>query len=208
MDLGGLIVGLGNPGAEYARTRHNLGFMVLERLLLDREKAGGLHKLSGRKNIFALWKARFADAGGTWREWLLSRPLTYMNGSGEAVRAVSSYYRIAPENILVMHDELDLPPGRMKMKQGGGSAGHKGVESIAQLLGTPDFFRLRIGIGKTRCDTLSFVLGRFSENEARLMDQCIAAAAESALLFTREGATEARRFCNAFAPCADAPGLA
>ncbi|MDR2605572.1 MAG: aminoacyl-tRNA hydrolase [Desulfovibrio sp.] len=199
MDIGGLIVGLGNPGAEYSRTRHNLGFMVLERLLADRGKAGALQKLSGRKNLFALWKARFEDAGGPGREWLLSEPLTYMNSSGEAVRAAASYYRIVPENILVVHDELDLPPGRMKMKKGGGSAGHKGVESIAQCLGTPDFFRLRIGIGKAPFNTLSFVLGRFSESEAELMDKCIAAAAESVLIFTREGAVRAQQFCNSFA---------
>ncbi|MDR1686291.1 MAG: aminoacyl-tRNA hydrolase [Desulfovibrio sp.] len=198
MEIGGLIVGLGNPGAEYSRTRHNLGFMVLERLLLDREKAGVLQKLSGRKNLFALWKTRFAEAGGTDRYRLLCEPLTYMNASGEAVRAVSSYYRIAPEHILVVHDELDLPPGRMKIKKGGGSAGHKGVESIVQCLGTPDFFRLRIGIGKTPYNTLSFVLGRFSENEAELMDKCIAAATESVLMFTREGAVRAQQFCNSF----------
>jgi PTH1 family peptidyl-tRNA hydrolase len=198
MDICGLIVGLGNPGAEYSRTRHNLGFTVLEGLLSDCDKAGVLHKLSGRKNLFALWKARFEDAGGADKVWLLSEPLTYMNASGEAVRAVSSYYRVAPENILVVHDELDLPPGRMKMKKGGGSAGHKGVESIAQCLGTADFFRLRIGIGKAPYNTRSFVLGRFAENEAELMDKCIAAAAESVLMFTREGAVKAQQFCNSF----------
>ncbi|MDR2124058.1 MAG: aminoacyl-tRNA hydrolase [Desulfovibrio sp.] len=198
MDIGGLIVGLGNPGTEYSRTRHNLGFMVLERLLQDREKAGVLQKLSGRKNLFALWKARFADADGAAGDRLLCEPLTFMNASGEAVRAVSSYYRILPERILVVHDELDLPPGRMKMKKGGGSAGHKGVESITQCLGTPDFFRLRIGIGKAPHNTLSFVLGRFSESEAELMDKCIAAATESVLMLTREGAAKAQQFCNSF----------
>jgi PTH1 family peptidyl-tRNA hydrolase len=200
MDTGGLIVGLGNPGAEYSRTRHNLGFMVLERLLLDREKAGGMCKLSGRKNLFELWKARFDAAGGAGREWLLSLPLTFMNNSGEAVRAVSSYYRIVPENILVVHDELDLPPGRMKMKKGGGSAGHRGVESVMQLLGTPDFFRLRIGIGKAPYDAVSFVLGRFSGQETDSADKCVAAAAQAVLIFIREGAAEARQFCNSFAP--------
>jgi PTH1 family peptidyl-tRNA hydrolase len=199
MNSGGLIVGLGNPGAEYSRTRHNLGFTVLERLLADREKAGALHTLSGRKNLFKLWKARFTDSGGTDREWLLSEPLTYMNACGEAVRAAAAYYRIAPENILVVHDELDLPPGRMKMKKGGGSAGHKGVESVAQCLGTPDFFRLRIGIGKAPGNTLSFVLGRFSESEAALMDKCIDAAAQSVLMFTREGTVKAQQYCNSFA---------
>jgi PTH1 family peptidyl-tRNA hydrolase len=198
MDIGGLIAGLGNPGAEYSRTRHNLGFTALERLLADREKSGGLHKLSGRKDLFALWKARFTDAGGADRDWLLSEPLTYMNASGEAVRAVASYYRVVPEHILVVHDELDLPPGRMKMKKGGGSAGHKGVESITQCLGTPDFFRLRIGIGKAPFNTLSFVLGRFSESEARLMDKCIAAATESVLMFIRDGVVRAQQFCNSF----------
>jgi PTH1 family peptidyl-tRNA hydrolase len=199
MDIGGLIVGLGNPGAEYCRTRHNLGLMALERLRADSEKSGVLHKLSGRKDLFALWKARFAETGG--KDWLLSEPLTYMNASGEAVRAVSSYYRILPEHILVLHDELDLPPGRMKMKKGGGSAGHKGVESITQCLGTPDFFRLRIGIGKAPYNTVSYVLGRFSENEAELMEKCIAVAAESALMFTREGAVRAQQFCNSFSFC-------
>ncbi|MDR1946911.1 MAG: aminoacyl-tRNA hydrolase [Desulfovibrio sp.] len=198
MDAGGLIAGLGNPGAEYSRTRHNLGFMVLERLLRERERTGEVHRISGRKDVFELWKTRFAGTGGAGGEWLLCKPLTFMNDSGAVLRAVSSYYRIAPENILVVHDELDLPPGRMKMKKGGGSAGHKGVESIAQLLGTPEFFRLRIGIGKAPGNTLSFVLGRFSEAEAGVLDKCIAAAAESVLIFTRDGAAKAQQFCNSF----------
>jgi PTH1 family peptidyl-tRNA hydrolase len=201
MALGGLIAGLGNPGAEYQRTRHNCGFMVLDRLLRECAESEGTQasKISGRKDRFDLWKTSFAGEGALKTEWLLLKPLTFMNGSGEAVQAVSSYYRIETERILIVHDELDLPLGRMKMKRGGGSAGHKGIQSVEQLLGTPDFFRLRLGIGKPEQGAgLSYVLGSFPAGESETMQTCLDAAVDSILLFIRVGAVRAQQFCNSF----------
>ncbi|MDR1490488.1 MAG: aminoacyl-tRNA hydrolase [Desulfovibrio sp.] len=199
MAFGGLIAGLGNPGAQYRYTRHNFGFMAVERLLLEADATKGrpLAKLSGNLDNFELWKADFAAGHGV--EWLLLKPLTFMNCSGEAVLAVSSYYRIESWRILVVHDELDLPPGRMKMKKGGSHAGHKGVQSIEQRLGTADFFRLRLGIGKPEQGRASsYVLEPFRAAETETVEKCLSAALHSMLLFIRAGAAAAQQFCNSF----------
>lgn len=131
-----LIVGLGNPGAEYAETRHNAGFWLCERLA--RELGVSL----GRE-------ARFHGIAGHARAeqvWLLL-PQTFMNRSGQAVRALTQFYRIEPAEMLVVHDELDLPPGQMRLKFGGGLGGHNGLKDITSHLGTQDYWRLRVGIG-------------------------------------------------------------
>ncbi|MDR2743803.1 MAG: aminoacyl-tRNA hydrolase [Desulfovibrio sp.] len=199
MAFGGLIAGLGNPGAQYQHTRHNFGFMAIERLLLEAAATKGhpLAKLSGSRDNFELWKAGFGE--GDSAEWLLLKPLTFMNCSGEAVLAVSSYYRVESLRILVVHDELDLPPGRMKMKKNGGHAGHKGVQSVEQRLGTADFFRLRLGIGKPEQGrALSYVLAPFAAAELETVEKCLSAALHSMLLFIRVGAAAAQQFSNSF----------
>ncbi|MDD6088658.1 MAG: aminoacyl-tRNA hydrolase [Desulfovibrionaceae bacterium] len=147
-------MGLGNPGKKYAGTRHNTGFFITEALI--REYAA--EPLSGDRFHCLLWRITLPQAG----EWLLAEPQTFMNLSGDCVQPLAAWYRIPPHRILVIHDELDLPPGRMKCKCGGGNAGHNGLKSITQRLGTPDFFRLRIGIGKSPYpdDTINWVLGR------------------------------------------------
>ena len=133
-----LVVGLGNPGAKYEKTRHNAGFWWLD-LLASRERA--IYKRESR------FQGAYAKiAAGSDDVWLL-KPETFMNLSGQAVAALASYYKIAPKEILVAHDELDLPAGGVKLKFGGGLGGHNGLKSIAQCLGTQDFWRLRIGIG-------------------------------------------------------------
>jgi PTH1 family peptidyl-tRNA hydrolase len=131
-----LIVGLGNPGADYAETRHNAGFWLCERL--SRELGASL----GRES-------RFHGIAGQARAeqiWILL-PQTFMNRSGQAVRALTQFYRIQPEEMLVVHDELDLPPGQMRLKFGGGLGGHNGLKDITAHLGTQDYWRLRVGIG-------------------------------------------------------------
>ncbi|MDR3175881.1 MAG: aminoacyl-tRNA hydrolase [Desulfovibrio sp.] len=201
MAFSGLIAGLGNPGAEYRNTRHNFGFMAIERLLRESAETKGRlpAKLSGNRDNFELWKADFGEGDTASAEWLLLKPLTFMNGSGEAVLAVSSYYRINSWRILIVHDELDLPPGRMKMKKGGGSAGHKGIQSIEHRLGTADFFRLRLGIGKPEQGrALSHVLEPFAAAELETVEKCLSAALHSMLLFIRTGAAAAQQFCNSF----------
>jgi PTH1 family peptidyl-tRNA hydrolase len=132
-----LIVGLGNPGAEYEATRHNVGFWLVDQFA-DRLKAN----LAPQGKFFG----RTARAGDLW----LLQPTTFMNRSGQSVAALANFYKIAPGEILVVHDDLDLPPGGIRLKQGGGNGGHNGLKDIQARLGTPDFWRLRLGIGHPR----------------------------------------------------------
>ncbi len=136
-----LIVGLGNPGKKYEGTRHNAGFWLLDRLAAQ-------HRLTLRKEAkFHALVGRLDTASGL--AWLLL-PQTWMNESGSAVAALAQFHKIAADEILVVHDELDLPPGGVKIKQGGGHAGHNGLRDIIEKLGTADFWRMRIGIGHPR----------------------------------------------------------
>lgn len=136
-----LIVGLGNVGAEYERTRHNAGFWFADAIA---RKAGASF---GAERKFHGETTRLRDHG---RDLWLLKPGTYMNRSGQAVVALALYYRILPTQILVAHDEVDLPPGVVKLKRGGGTAGHNGLKDIQARLSTPDFWRLRIGVGHPR----------------------------------------------------------
>ena len=129
-----LIVGLGNPGADYADTRHNVGFWYVDRLAAQLKTA-----LAPQAKFFGL----AARAGEHW----LLQPTTFMNRSGQAVAALANFYKISPAEILVIHDELDLPPGGIRLKQGGGNGGHNGLKDIQAKLGSADFWRLRLGIG-------------------------------------------------------------
>ena len=134
-----LIVGLGNPGAEYSETRHNAGFWFCERL------ADTLGVRFSHESRFHGLVANAREAG----MWLLM-PQTFMNRSGQAVAALANFYKIEPGEILVIHDDLDLPPGGIRLKLGGGNGGHNGLKDIQARLGTPDFWRLRLGIGHPR----------------------------------------------------------
>jgi PTH1 family peptidyl-tRNA hydrolase len=133
-----LVVGLGNPGPEYRGHRHNLGFVVVDRLAGAVGIALGQSKFHGRFGQGDVGKTRL----------LLLEPETYMNASGEAVSAAARFYKVAPDDLLVIHDELDLSFGRLQLKRGGGTGGHNGLESVVEQLGTADFARLRFGIGK------------------------------------------------------------
>jgi PTH1 family peptidyl-tRNA hydrolase len=133
-----LIVGLGNPGSEYERTRHNAGYWWVEAIATER------HARWARESKFAGWVARVSEGGVDY--WLL-KPATYMNESGRSVGAFLRFHRIEPGAMLVVHDELDLLPGTVKLKKGGGTGGHNGLRDIDEVLGTRDFWRLRIGIG-------------------------------------------------------------
>lgn len=132
-----LVVGLGNLGPEYEATRHNVGFWFVDRLAESLRVS-----LAPQAKFFG----RAARAGELW----LLQPSTYMNRSGQAVAALANFYKISPAEILVIHDELDLPPGGIRLKQGGGNGGHNGLKDIQARLGTPDFWRLRLGIGHPR----------------------------------------------------------
>jgi PTH1 family peptidyl-tRNA hydrolase len=190
-----LIVGLGNPGARYARNRHNVGFMAVEAI--------------ARRYGFPPFRSRFKGelaegtiAGG---RRLLLRPLTFMNASGESVLAAMSFYKIAPAEIVVIHDELDLRPGKVRVKRGGGSAGHNGLRSIDALIGA-DYWRVRIGIGHPGVKELvhPYVLQNFPPDEMRLVEKLIDAVAETIPLLL-DGApdafmSEVARLCPAPEP--------
>lgn len=166
-----LIVGLGNPGPEYEQTRHNAGFWLVDNLANDTMR-GAL----AREARFNALAARAAIAGQ--EVWLLE-PQTYMNRSGQSVGALARFYKIAPDEILVVHDELDLAPGVAKIKKGGSSGGHNGLKDITAALGTQDYWRLRIGIGHPRSLNLQqgvadFVLHRPRKEEQPLINDAIA----------------------------------
>ncbi len=200
MEFSGLIVGLGNPGKEYEGTRHNFGFLAVEALLRACEDMAAISCLSRQKDPFALWRAHFTRGTLAGQRILLTTPLTFMNRSGEAVQPIAAYYRIPAGKILVLHDELDLPFGRMRLKKGGGNAGHNGLASLQQQMGTPDFYRLRLGIGKAAgFSGTSFVLGRFSPDQRIGLDAVLDATVRGCLLFLGEGYTAAQQFCNGFA---------
>lgn len=132
-----LIVGLGNPGGEYEATRHNVGFWLVERLARQ------------LKATLAPQSKFFGNAARAGELWLLC-PSTFMNRSGQSVAALARFYKIEPEQMLVVHDELDLPPGGLRIKRGGGTAGHNGLKDIQAQMGSADFWRLRVGIGHPR----------------------------------------------------------
>lgn len=155
-----LIAGLGNPGPEYARTRHNAGFLVVERLA---EQWGAVWRTESR------FAARLARVCRGERTVWLCLPQTYMNASGEAVAAVRAYYRVALERVLVVTDDADLPLGEIRLRPRGRSGGHHGLESVEQHLGSRAYARLRVGIGRDapdRREITGYVLGRFSPEEA------------------------------------------
>jgi PTH1 family peptidyl-tRNA hydrolase len=157
-----LVVGLGNPGAEYEDNRHNLGFWFVDRLASD------------LKISLAPQGKFFGHVGRLGDLWLL-KPTTFMNRSGQAVVALARFYKIMPEEILVVHDELDLQPGVIRLKQGGGNGGHNGLKDIQAHLTTPDFWRLRLGIGHPgeRNEVVNYVLKAPRREEQELIDRAI-----------------------------------
>ena len=184
-----LIVGLGNPGSEYAQTRHNIGFWLLGELAW-------------------MWKTSFKDekkfygqvarvSGEQGDIWLL-KPHTFMNRSGQAVAALAQFYKIQPQEILVVHDELDLPCGRIRFKLGGGNGGHNGLKDIQARLGTADFYRLRLGIDHPgdRNLVVGYVLNKPSNEDRQLIDDSINKAIQGLPLLMKGEWAEATRFLH------------
>ncbi len=178
-----LFVGLGNPGPEYEATRHNAGFWWIDEVA----RATGA-RLSAEAKFFGL-AGRMKS--GAHEAWLL-KPTTFMNASGRSVAALARFYKIAPEEILVIHDELDLLPGSAKIKKGGGNGGHNGLKDISAQLGTPDYWRLRLGIGHPgeKSAVVNFVLHEPSRDEANLIQDNIDESARL-LPMLLEGSMEA-----------------
>ena len=184
-----LIVGLGNPGSDYSRTRHNAGFLVVERLA-ERWRANWSYE---RKFDALLARAELAS-----RRVLLCRPQTYMNASGEAVGAVKEFFRVALSRILLVVDDADLPLGRLRLRPEGSSGGHHGLESVEQHLGTRNYARLRVGIGRVdgAREITGHVLGRFGSTEALLVDKVLSAAADQAETWLGAGIQKAMNQFN------------
>jgi len=187
-----LIVGLANPGAEYAQTRHNAGAWFVDALA---ERNGQSLK---EESKFYGYTARLNLAGNDVR---LLVPTTFMNLSGKAVAALATFYRIQPDEILVAHDELDLPPGVAKLKLGGGNGGHNGLKDIQSKLGNnPNFYRLRIGIGHPgdKSKVVGFVLGKPLASEQPLIDDAIDEALRCTEVLLKEGIDRAMARMNGF----------
>lgn len=175
-----LIVGLGNPGPQYAKTRHNIGFMVADVLAARIGAAFTVHKKSGAEVVTG-------HLGG--RPVVLAKPRTYMNESGRQVGPLARFYSVPPADVVVVHDELDIDFGKIKLKLGGGEGGHNGLRSVANSLGTKDFHRVRIGIGRPpgRKDPAAFVLEPFNSTERAEVPLICELAADAAELLIRVG---------------------
>lgn len=172
-----LIVGLGNPGEKYTATRHNIGFVVVDELMRKHSFSEPTDKFKGKLSTGTIEGEKVA----------VLKPQTYMNLSGESVRAAMDFYKLEPSQIIVIHDEIDLPFGEIRAKKGGGSAGHNGLKSITKHLGTPDYIRIRFGVSHPRelglkIDVSDYVLGKFTASEQAELEPLV----EKTLTLTSE----------------------
>ena len=181
-----IIVGLGNPGREYAATRHNLGFMVVDELA--RRYAAGEHRNRFHSDLVEVFDAQ--------EKIVLLKPRTYMNLSGTAVREAMSWYKMSLDELLVVVDDIDLPFGSMRVRARGGSGGHNGLKSIIEELQVEAFPRLRIGIGRGPGHATRQVLSRFTSEEGRVLPSVLVAAADCVLEWQRHGIIIAMNHCN------------
>lgn len=196
MEYAGLVAGLGNPEAKYAGTRHNMGFMFIDALLEFAGRSGEMRELSGKKFNSLLWQVRLPELQGLW---LVCKPLTFMNNSGDAIRPLLRWHDLEADQLLVVQDEMDIPAGELRFKFGGGIAGHNGLRSISQQLGTDDYYRLRIGIGKParKEETLAWVLGRPFGMEKEKIQAIMPYALETFFIFSKVGPGLATQFAHA-----------
>ena len=183
MDAPKLIVGLGNPGKEYERTRHNAGFVVVDEIA-RRFGASSWKTKDSAKQVF--------DSS---RRVVLVEPTSFMNLSGTPVRLISSWYRTPPEDVLVILDDMDLPFGNLRMRPFGGHGGHNGLRSIIATIGDR-FPRLRVGVGRPEYDTIDHVLSPFSKDENALVPGVVDAAADGAIVWLERGLEAAMQFTN------------
>lgn len=185
-----LIVGLGNPGISYARTRHNVGFMVID-------KFASAYQIAIEKKQCGALLGTGVIAG---EKVLLVKPQTYMNKSGEAVWAILNYYRDGVEDLIVIHDDLDLDFGRIRFKRDGGSGGHNGLKSLTKMLNSPEYSRLKIGIGRPPMfmRTEDYVLASFLAKESEILPRIIQSAVEGLKTWCFEGVDIAMNKFNAF----------
>lgn len=190
-----LVAGLGNPGEEYAQTRHNAGFKAIDVLA---SQAGVTYWKNQAGAEVALIKVNDAEAEGGKREVVLVKPQSYMNTSGGPISKLCAQYKVKPEEVLVIHDELDIPEGDVRIKVGGGHAGHNGLRSIIDKLGSRDFSRVRVGIGEPpgRMPVADFVLKQLRAREVEEFEITCSGAAEAAALAITRGVIFARDHVN------------
>lgn len=183
-----LVAGLGNPGKEYSSSRHNVGFIVVDEIA---KRLGISLKKKGFRSLFA-------EALLEEKKIILLKPQTYMNLSGDAVSDAVEFFKISLKDIIVVHDEIDLPLGSMKIKTGGGSAGHKGVRSIINCLGDSGFVRVRVGVGKPlqKSEVIGHVLSGFGKEEKRIMEDMVVRAADAVLEIILRGLESAMNKFN------------
>jgi PTH1 family peptidyl-tRNA hydrolase len=181
-----LIVGLGNPGREYRENRHNVGFMLVDRLAVKLN--GRFSRLQSKALVAsAIYNPKKAGAGE--RKIVLAKPQTFMNLSGRSVQGLMRFYKLPLTNLLVAHDDLDLLPGTIRIRPDGGSAGQKGMSSILERFGTDEFARIRLGIGRPpgQMQAPDYVLQNFSDAEMTIISETLDRAVEAALTFVNEG---------------------
>ena len=184
-----MVVGLGNPGSQYEKTRHNVGFMVADLLAGRLGGAFKVHKRSGAEIVTG-------RLGG--RSVILAKPRTYMNESGRHIGPLAKFYSVSPADVIVIHDELDIDFGKIRLKLGGGEGGHNGLRSVVNALGTKDFQRIRIGIGRppSRKDPAAFVLESFSSAERAEVPAICEQAADATELLIESGLESAQNLVH------------
>lgn len=183
-----LIIGLGNPGTEYDGTRHNVGFQAIDALADDRN-------INPNKNKF---KALFGEGRVGSKKMVLGKPQTYMNLSGESVQMFMKWYKVSPEEILIIYDDVSLPPGQLRIRKKGGAGGHNGIKSIIQHLGTDEFQRIKIGIGEKPqgWNLADYVLSRFSNSEMKTIEKTMEDVVGAANVIMDKGIEEAMNQYN------------
>jgi PTH1 family peptidyl-tRNA hydrolase len=188
-----LIVGLGNPGPEYAMNRHNVGFMVVDLLA---ERIGGKFKRAGKAQAQVL-EGRIGPVGPANRRVVLAKPMSYMNLSGGPVNALKDFYKVPVANVVAVHDELDIDYGTLRLKLGGGDNGHNGLKSMTKAMG-PEYHRVRFGIGRPpgRMQVADFVLKDFSSAERKELDYLVDRAADAVECLVSEGLERAQGAYN------------
>lgn len=195
MAVTGIIAGLGNPGARYASTRHNLGFLVVDALVAHWQHAPAVACAFRDGQLAQAWEVveEFEQ-----RRWLVLKPLTFMNLSGKALARPVQKHGVAPHQVLVIHDELDLPLGTVRFKAGGGLAGHNGLKSVAETLGSRDFLRLRLGIGRPPVGVpgAEYVLQPFAPSEWPVVQESVAVARDAVLQYCAKGVEAATQWLH------------
>ena len=184
-----IVVGLGNPGAEYANTPHSVGFETVDAIA----SAAGVAWVEKRQ-YKCLW-ARVSIAGTSC---VLVKPQTYMNLSGESVAPIVRYQNATAADLVVVQDDIDLALGRLRIRKGGSCGGHNGIRNVIERLGTPDFARLKLGVGKDRSDVIAHVLGKFDPISRKIMDREVAEAVKAVVAIVREGPDRAMNLFNGF----------